>query len=299
MTVGFLTLAFGRPFYREMARSLVLSARKRGLTLPFAVVTDSTDKAFLSLFDVVVPYRKEFGRGVEQKLHLDAYAPFDTTVFVDADCLFFKSADAVAAYYADKTGFVVRSNGYIERGEKKYYALRDVGLFLDVQGIERFRRFNSGLFSFDRSAAARAVFEEARAIFDARERSGLKEFKTAAVADEPVFAAALERCRAAVFPEDGTFMTVMADDARSIGADVSAVVHFNIFQQDSFVYARERWLLRFGDLPCGACLADHTARVESACRNAAAQLREQWLTKIVFPLWGLFRKVFPKKRAHV
>ena len=90
MTVGFLTLAFGRPLYRDMAVALVRSARRLGTSLPFAVVTDHADARMRALFDTLIPYRGELGRGVEQKLHLDVYAPFDRTIFVDADCLFFR-----------------------------------------------------------------------------------------------------------------------------------------------------------------------------------------------------------------
>jgi hypothetical protein len=298
MTTGFLTLAFGRMFYRDMARALVQSARARGLTLPFAVVTDSTDKQFCALFDLVIPYRKEYGRGVEQKLYLDRYAPFDCTIFVDADSLFFGNPDAVAAYYADKPGFVVRSSGYVDRGER-YYALKDVGQFLDACAVNRLPRFNSGLLAFDRTDAARAVFEKARAIFAMRETNGLKEFKTAAVADEPVFAAALASCAAAVYPEDGTFLAVMSDEKRALDSVSAAVVHFNIFQQDSYVYARERLRLRFAAVPLLQWVVEPIARTECFCRNAAAQAREFLLTRFLFPVWGLFRKLFPKKRKHV
>lgn len=298
MTVGFLTLAFGRPFYREMASALVRSARKRGLTLPFAVVTDSRDKAFLRQFDVVIPYRKELGRGVEQKLHLDAYAPFDRTIFVDADCLFFAPPDALAASFADKPGFAVCGDGYLTRGAGKYYALKDVDAYLDAWGIERFPRFNSGLIAFDRSPRAAAVFAKAREVFAGRGGCGLKEFKGAAVADEPVFAAAIEMAGQPVWQDEGKTLAVMSDDARELGEVRAAVVHFNIFRQDSFVYARERYRLRFGEGCIAGVCADAFAGVESVCRGTAAAVREFALTTIVFPLWGLYRKVFPRKVPH-
>lgn len=297
MTVGFLTLAFGRPFYREMASALVRSARKRGLTLPFAVVTDSRDKAFLRQFDVVVPYRKELGRGVVQKLHLDAYAPFDKTIFVDADCLFFRSADEVAAGYSSRDGFVMRGTGYVTHG-MPYYAVCDTDAFLDALHIVRLPLFNSGLFSFDRSARSTRVFDTARALYADRAKYCFKEFKEAPLNDEPTLAAAMELCGEALVHEDGSVLAVMSDDARELGEVRAAVVHFNIFRQDSFVYARERYRLRFGEGCIAGVCADAFAGVESVCRGTAAAVREFALTTFVFPLWGLYRKVFPKKVPH-
>jgi hypothetical protein len=39
-------------------------------------------------FDIILPLRAEYGKGVVQKLHLDLYTPFQSTLFVDSDCLF-------------------------------------------------------------------------------------------------------------------------------------------------------------------------------------------------------------------
>src|SRR5262245_41894620 len=87
MTRGLITIAIGSSTYIRMAKDLALSARKHCASTPRAVITDSSDREMRELFDVVIPVDASLGDPLFQKLHLDRYAPYDETLFVDCDSL--------------------------------------------------------------------------------------------------------------------------------------------------------------------------------------------------------------------
>jgi hypothetical protein len=89
-----------------MARALALSYRRQNPLRPFAIVTDDSNaKDLANYFDVVIPLNSAYGVGVVQKLNLDRYSPFDETLFVDSDCLFYKSPERIWRLYADQAVF--------------------------------------------------------------------------------------------------------------------------------------------------------------------------------------------------
>jgi hypothetical protein len=85
---------------------LALSYRRQNQLRPFAIVTDdSNTKDLENYFDVVIPLNSTYGVGVVQKLNLDRYSPFDETLFVDSDYLFYKSPERIWRLYADQAVF--------------------------------------------------------------------------------------------------------------------------------------------------------------------------------------------------
>ncbi len=267
MTEGLLTIAYGPERYVRMARALSLSYRRYNPTRPLAVVTDETNSVGLQhFFDLVIPLRSEYGSGVVQKLHADRYSPFERTLFVDSDCLFYKTPQRLWDLYAHGD-FSVRGWRYLT-GESDYEKQRpyewveDTSAFLQRNNISRFAHFNSGVFYFTRSDATSEVFTIARSIYERRASLGFVPFKNGPMSDEPAFAVAMERTGIEMDPWDSgngmeTAMNIQSVSEMNVlngsvrfrkldGVERSpTLVHFNVDAQDGMRYAREMLRLKY------------------------------------------------------
>jgi len=289
-TRGVLTLACGAKRYLALAESLARSIRLRDPGEAIAVVTDAAGRnrqRFDRLGVQVVSAEASFGSGVEQKLHLDTYSPFEETLFIDADCLVFRPLTAIWDRYRAARGFGVVAYGSLGPDDK-HPAIRSLPTFLERAGIDSLPAFNGGIYYFDRSPEARAVFGSARKLFGRRKELGLEKFKNAAAADEPLIAAAMRRCgvEPLAWDESATMGTALDCFDRLGDIDVAAgrstfqklghevsptVIHFNMNAQHSRYYLRECWRLRLGAVPGGNALAGalgwataHQRRLRSA-----------------------------------
>jgi hypothetical protein len=260
MTEGLITIAYGAERYVAMAQSLSRSYRRYNEARPIAVISDEKNCGNLkSYFDVLIPVRRECGRGVVQKLHAHTYSPFDRTLFVDADCLFYRSPARLWDLYAHGD-FSIRGwrylTGHTEYERRHPYEwVEDTARFLHLNKITHLGHLNSGVFYFAKSGAASRVFETARSIYDRRESLGFVPFKNAPMNDEPAFAAAIELCGIEMDSWDSdkgmeTFinvekiceMNVLRGRARFCKGGVErnpTLVHFNVNAQYGILYGRE------------------------------------------------------------
>jgi hypothetical protein len=263
---GLITIACGPRKYTRMAKALALSYRRQHQLRPFAIVTDDRNaKGLSNYFDVVIPLNPTYGAGVVQKLNLDRYSPFEETLFVDSDCIFYKSPERLWRLYACKD-FTVRGWRYLTgqtEYEKKnpYEFIRDTASFLRRSNITRFPHFNNGVFFFRKSKTASNVFSNARSVYQQRTNLGLVPFKNAPIADEPAFAVAMEICGVEMDSwdsSDGMETAMNMENAYSInvlkgkarfrkgGADRDPVlIHFNVDAQNGTTYNREIYRLEF------------------------------------------------------
>lgn len=261
-----MTIAYGPEKYIRMAEALARSYRRWNPTRPFAVVTDEKNKARLSRFyDIIVPVNYDYGKGVVQKIHVDLYTPFDETLFVDSDCLFYKDPALLWDSYRIQP-FGMRGWRYLtghSESEKQhpYEWVKDTAAFLKANGLEKLGHFNSGVYYFDSSDVARRVFEEARRIYEQRDTMGFVRFKNAPVADEPVFAVAMEKAGVPMGEWDPVHgmetainiqrvdrINVLDRVARFYKGDVlrePALIHFNVDAQNSMIYNHEIYRLIF------------------------------------------------------
>jgi hypothetical protein len=266
MSQGLMTIAYGPKKYIRMARALSQSYRRHNPSRPIAIVTDKSNAAEMSkYFDKVIMYNPAFGSGVVQKLHADLYSPYDETLFVDSDCLFYKSPERLWDLYAGKP-FSVRGWRYLtgttdyER-QNPYEWVRDTAEFLRRNGIARLPHFNSGVFFFTREPLASKVFVDARTVYEKRDALGFVRFKNAPIADEPAFAVAMEHCgiemdpwdadngmQTAINMQSGHSINVLEGHARFRKSNVESdpvLVHYNVNAQYSLVYNLEVCRLEF------------------------------------------------------
>lgn len=305
MARGFLTLAHGAPRYLRMAEGLALSMRAHNPAVKLAVVTDSTSPRLARLFDIVVPFEARFGSGVMQKLHVDAYSPFDETLFIDSDSLVFRDPEGLWPLYAGDMGWGVKGWAWLHAGDA-HYGFRDLGATLAKLGLSRIGAFNSGLFHFNRSSDAQAVFRTARELAARSEELGLIAFKNATCADEAVFALALELNGIPMLPWDAghAMCTATGDNLHGLGdIDVlrgkcrlmrydtltaPTVLHFHMNAQHEFAYLRELERLRLGARLGSTVLASALAspgyarrRFGNYATRAAGRVRSQGLGGLV------------------
>ncbi len=153
---GVLTLAYGRPQDAAQACALARSIRLRSRGVPLAVATDLPAELFCGLFDRVIPWR--FGRwpGPACKLELLDITPFDTTLYIDSDCLCVRRIEPVLDYFGGAEFAVYGANSPVLPW---------------ADGTEQFRNhvdaanfpvFNGGLYHFRQGALAQRIFASAQ-----------------------------------------------------------------------------------------------------------------------------------------
>lgn len=185
---GVLTLAFGKPRFIEQAKSLGRSLRLHAPGTQSAIVTDSIDLELKELFTQVIPYRREFGSSVRQKLHLNLYSPFEETLFIDSDCLVLGNLESFWVAFAGQ-GFGVPGSKFLQRGSTDPYL--DVAFTLDHFGLEKLPKFNGGTYYFNRSGEAASFFATARDLLANWKDLRFAEFRRDGPADEAIVSVAM------------------------------------------------------------------------------------------------------------
>lgn len=200
-TRGFFTVATGDEHYYKIAANLLRSYRHATKdALPFAILADRENE-YTKEFDCCVLLESPTSSYLD-KLSLYDYLPFDTGIFIDADCLaygdlneifgHFQAADDFCCYgrvlpLEDKTGWF----NYEDLGELQRRVSYCVGL-------------HGGIYYIRRSEKAKAVFDTAKQIAADYHKFNFKG-KFSTPGDEPIIALsmALNGCRPIPFHKDG------------------------------------------------------------------------------------------------
>jgi hypothetical protein len=295
MSAGLITIAYGPQKYMRMAEALALSYRRWNPKLPFCAVTDKANADQLAdYYDVVRIIDPSYGKGVAQKLCVDRYSPFDETLFVDSDCVFYRDPALTWNAYATDD-FVIKGWQYLSRKDH-HVNVGDLGLLLEQTGLEKMGSFNSGLFYFRKTERAQRLFDTARRIYERRAELAFKPFKNAPVAHEPVLAIAMELCGIGFSPWDpstGMETWISMRNMQSVnvlkasskvtkhGKTVEpALIHYNVDGQISLAYLRDIFRLAYEHEPLG----------ELRARIAAGWLRFWYLAEKYGTRLGGIRK---------
>ena len=166
-SAGILTLALGDRKYARQARWLARSIRRVTDGVPLAVATDLDPSLFRGVFDIVIPWRQTRWRGAAAKLELPDITPFETTLFLDSDCLCLRSATAVMDSFAGQDFAVYGTN------TPDFHWAGDTVAYRAVVDAESYPVFNGGLYYFTKSALARDVFARAQGFSADYDRLGL------------------------------------------------------------------------------------------------------------------------------
>ncbi len=201
---GVITLAYGRAYYVEMAKTLARSLRLHSPNIPLAIVTDCQEDEELSkLFDYVLPLKKEYGSNMIQKLHLNKYSPFQRTLYIDSDCIAVRD---ISFIFKDFEGmsFGAVGDAYLVAGQKDNFI--DVDAILKKFGLDKLPKFNGGVYYFDKSKTADAIFETALEILRDWKSLGIAEVRGDGPNDERIVAIAMMLHHQNLLDDDGEIM---------------------------------------------------------------------------------------------
>ena len=268
---GFLTLADGAnrykrsAYYVQMAKGLIRSIKQydtndtNDTNFPIAIISDSQDKELASMADAVIKPKSEYGLGTVHKLFIDAYSPFQETIFIEADCLLYTEPQLLwQMMTADNLPVAIQRQGTKEfvSGDGNF-AIEDVTHYLNKCGITKFSHTIGGLMYFNRSDKAQQVFATARELYEKRQEIGLRPLQQIPVADETVFATALAMHNIPTLPADKVLLqeefriikrrgysklNVLVKGSALVthpGAPQTLVGHYSALDKFTFVYIRE------------------------------------------------------------
>lgn len=149
---GYLTLAFGKERFLEMAVNLARSLALHDPGTARAIVTDQPEHPLLiKWFQKCIPLDPSRGIANHQKAYLYDYSPYEETLVIDSDCLVLRSADPLWEKLAVQDFSVIGSN--LQEGAWRY----DIAKMCERLGVETIPKFNGGCYFFRKSPVAENV----------------------------------------------------------------------------------------------------------------------------------------------
>lgn len=190
---GVLTIAHTKPKYARQAVTLARSIKLRDPDIPLAVATDLDARLFRGLYDIVIPWDFSRWPGVLCKLEAYEISPFETTLFIETDCLAVRSLELVFDYFLDRP-FAV-----FGRNEPATHYIQSPDKVADLVQSATYPVFNGGLYYFQKSPVAAAVYREAKALqpqyddLDLARVSHSPDCPNGVESDEPLFSLAMAK----------------------------------------------------------------------------------------------------------
>ena len=129
-TRGFVTIATGAYEYSQMAYNLLRSYRRFSNGMyPFAVITDKSNE-LLDEFDQVI-LLKNTGHSFIDKLHIFDMAPYDETIFIDADCLAYGDLSKYFDYFAESDDVSCPGEIFPRDSQRGWFRTEDTAEYQD------------------------------------------------------------------------------------------------------------------------------------------------------------------------
>lgn len=200
-TIGFFTVATGDEHYYKIAANLLRSYRQfSSEPLPFAILADR-ENAYTKEFDKTVILR-EPTRSYLDKLSLYDYLPYDTSVFIDADCLAYGDLNVIFDHFREADDFCCYGRVLPLEDRTGWFNYEDLG---ELQSrVSYCVGLHGGIYYIRRTPKAAEVFKTAKQIARDYEKYSFKgRFSTPG--DEPILALsmALTGCRPIPFRPEG------------------------------------------------------------------------------------------------
>lgn len=186
MTRGFVTIATGSRHYYAIAANLLASYRLFAKDpLPFALICDRNNE-YTDLFDDVVLLENP-KRSYLDKLALPEYAPYDETIFIDADCLAYRDLNDFWDLFRDSGDFTAFGVSYPTTYEYAWFKQGDVGEY--GQALDFIPDFIGGVYYIRKTEKLREFDETCSSILARYSDFVFRQFSKPA--DEPIFALAM------------------------------------------------------------------------------------------------------------
>ncbi|MGM9660074.1 MAG: hypothetical protein ACI3WQ_05710 [Faecousia sp.] len=194
MTRGFITIATGAEMYYQLAKNLLLSYKLFcDSPYPLAILCDQENE-YTALFDQVILFQP--GRHPYfDKFELLKRAPFDETIFIDADCLAYADLNAYWDYFAQADDFSAAGANYPLDSTSGLFRIDEIGEYRERVLWKPV--IHGGLYFIRKGAVCDAIYEDCQKIARDYDSYHWPDI-CAPFADEPVLclAMAANGCRA-------------------------------------------------------------------------------------------------------
>ncbi len=209
------------------------------------------------MYDHAIPFQPDYGDVWTQKLHLDLYSPFESTVFIDSDCLVVQPVEHLW-WLLECVPFGVADRHDLDRHSTAWARFMRMEDVLSTYGLKTLPAFNGGFYVFDNSEASRAVFRLAREMHPHRHDIGITW-----ASDEQLLSLAMARMKIHGVPDRGRTMRAMQGSRCRLKVDVlrgtcrlwaakddyqevsPTVVHFGCGWSSDYRYRREMLRLQW------------------------------------------------------
>jgi hypothetical protein len=198
--IGFLTIAQGADKYILMAKNLGYSLKISNPNVKRAVVTDSDDVELHKIYHIVIPIDKSVGVGVQQKLQMFDYSPFERTIFIDCDCIVIRELDFLWRNFFGSSVNVIGS----KFDNYTHWGINVAGLKAKID-INYLIRFNGGLYYFVKDSVAAQIFQTAQDLLVTYTDLGIDGFR-GGINEEPLMSIAMSRAGIAPLDDEGRGM---------------------------------------------------------------------------------------------
>jgi hypothetical protein len=250
---GILTIAQGEKRYIDMAKMLALSLKLNAPDIQRAVVTDAPETEFKGFYDIWISYEPSYGKGLNQKLYLDKYTPFEETLFIDSDCLAVKSLDNILTL-CGRQDFAVFGD-QVRSGD--WYM--DVAAMCKRFGLSSIPMFNGGTYYLKSTETVRSIYQKARELRENYAENGFTGFRDS-INEEPVMAVAMALNHIEAVDDKSMGMRTPIGIEGPLQIDIlrqhsrfnkqgevvePAIVHFSGGYASQFHYKRETAKLKF------------------------------------------------------
>lgn len=185
-TRGFVTIATGGEKYYALAERLLRSYRKFASDdVPFAIICDRECDQTRAFDQVILMERANCS--YMDKLLLYRYAPYDETIFIDADSLILSDPKGLWEDFADADDVSCYGCSYPLDSDRAWFTYEgcgaykaDISFLIDLHG---------GIYFLRKGDRCRSIFEKAIELAEHYSEYSFKNFEKPA--DEPVLAMSL------------------------------------------------------------------------------------------------------------
>lgn len=193
-TRGFITIATGEEKYYRFAVNLLMSYRLYCPNpMPFAIMCDQ-ENTYTAEFDQAVLFRKS-EHPYFDKFELLKLAPYDETIFIDADCLAYGDLNEFWAYFAGGGDFTAAGMNFSIDDKGGLFQRDEIGQYRDRVFWKP--SIHGGLYFIRKGTQCDAIYKDCQNIAKHYDAYRWPDY-CAPYADEPVLclAMAANGCRA-------------------------------------------------------------------------------------------------------
>ena len=159
---GFITIATGKKEYYILARNLLRSYRHFCTELlPFAILADRENE-YTAEFDDVLIFRDGAKNSYLDKLELGVYQPYETMIFIDADCLAYGDLNLLFEYFETADDFSCFGRVLPLTDKKGWFEYENLG---DLKNkVSYIVGLHGGIYYMRNSDLCRRVLDTARSL---------------------------------------------------------------------------------------------------------------------------------------